>query len=65
MLAVGVPKAVTLYKSKIIEGIIRDLNGRLEDESLTDEQMKEIMLRLSALNEAKVGMAHKLQRLIL
>ncbi len=65
MLAVGVPKAVTLYKSKIIESIVKELQAKLGDEELADDGMKEIMLRLSALNKAKVAIARKLQRLIL
>ena len=65
MLAVGVPKAVTLYKSKVIEGYIREWQAKLADESLTDEQMNEVMLRLASFNKVKVTIARKLQRLIL
>ncbi len=64
MLAVGVPKAVALYKTKVIEGLIKECQAKLGDE-LTDEQVTEIMQRLAALNRAKVTMARKLQRLIL
>ena len=64
MLAVGVPKAVALYKTKVIEGVIKECQAKLGDE-LTDEQVTEIMQRLAALNRAKVTMARKLQRLIL
>ncbi len=65
MLAVGVPKAVTLYKSKIIERLCAELHEKLGDENLTDEQMRDIMLRLSKLNNGKVSISKKLQRLIL
>ncbi len=64
MLAVGVPKAVALYKTKVIEGLIKECQAKLGDE-LTDEQVTEIMQRLAALNRAKVTMARKLQRPIL
>lgn len=64
MLAVGVPKAVALYKTKVIEGLIKECQAKRGDE-LTDEQVTEIMQRLAALNRAKVTMARKLQRLIL
>ncbi len=64
MLAVGVPKAVALYKTKVIEGLIKECQAKLGDE-LTDEQVTEIMQRLAALNRAKVTMARKLQTLIL
>lgn len=60
----GVPKAVALYKTKVIEGLIKECQAKLGDE-LTDEQVTEIMQRLAALNRAKVTMARKLQRLIL
>ena len=33
MLAVGVPKAVTLYKSKVVEALIKELQAKLDDES--------------------------------
>lgn len=65
MLAVGVPKAVTLYKSKVIERLSRELRDKLHDENLTDEQMQDIMQRLSSLNRGKVSISKKLHRLIL
>ena len=64
ILAVGVPKAVTLYKSKVVEGLIRDLQAQLAGE-LTEEQEAEIMQRLAGYNRVKVSIARKLQRLIL
>lgn len=65
MLAVGVPKAVTLYKSKVIEGLIREMQTRLEDAELPEAEQGEILQRLTAYNRAKVAIATKLQRLIL
>ncbi len=65
MLAVGVPKAVALYKTKVIEGLIKECQAKLGDEGLTEDQQLEIAQRLSTLNRAKVTMARKLQRLIL
>ncbi|MDE6375177.1 MAG: DNA primase, partial [Alistipes sp.] len=65
MHAVGVPKAVALYKTKVIEGLIKECQARLGEEGLTDGQEDEIMQRMAALNRAKVTMAKKLQRLIL
>ena len=65
MLAVGVPKAVTLYKSKVIERMSRELREKLQDENLTDDEMQDIMQRLSNLNRGKVSIARKLHRLIL
>ena len=65
MLAVGVPKAVTLYKSKVIESYIKEWQAKLADESLTDEQVGEVIQRLAGFNKVKVTIAKKLQRLIL
>lgn len=65
MLAVGVPKAVTLYKSKVIDSLIKELNARLADDTLADAEQEEVLRRLDGYNRVKVQIAHKLQRLIL
>ena len=65
MLSVGVPKAVTLYKSKIIERMSRELISQLSNEDIPEEEKSEIMRRLSELNNLKKQLARKLDRLIL
>ena len=65
MLAAGVPKAVTLYKSKVVEELIKDLQAKLAREDLTEEEQTELLVRLSNLNKVKVTIANKLNRLIL
>ena len=65
MLAVGVPKAVTLYKSKVIESLIKELQARLADENLSEEEESDLIQRLNNYNRVKVAIARKLQRLIL
>ena len=65
MLAVGVPKAVTLYKSKVVEEMIKVLQAKLGDESLPEEEQVALLQRLSGLNKVKVSIARRLQRLIL
>ncbi len=65
MLAVGVPKAVTLYKSKVIEALVREMQAQLSSETLSEEDETTLLQRLAALNKAKVAIARKLQRLIL
>ena len=65
MLAVGLPKAVTLYKSKVIDSLIKELNARLADDALTDAEQEEVLRRLDGYNRVKVQIAHKLRRLIL
>lgn len=65
MLAVGVPKAVTLYKSKVVEGLIKELQARLGEEGLTEEQERDLVQRLSNYNRVKQSIANKLNRVIL
>lgn len=65
VLAVGVPKAVALYKSKVIEGLIKQLQVKLAVEEISEEDARDAVQRLSNLNKAKVTIARKLQRLIL
>ena len=65
MLAAGVPKAVMLYKSKVIERLMKELNERLKSENLSDEEQTDIMKRITKLNCGKVQIAKHLHRLIL
>ena len=60
-----IPRVVTLYKSKTIEAIIARLKERLTDETLSDEELTEIMENISALNEVRTKIAKKISRLIL
>ena len=64
MLAVGVPKAVTLYKLKVVEALIKELQAKLDDE-LPDDEQKDIMQRLAAYNKVKKTIANKIGRPIL
>lgn len=64
ILANGVPKAITLYRSKVIERLIRDEQAKLKV-GISEEEEEVIMKRISQLNAAKVQIANKLQRLIL
>ena len=65
MLAAGVPKAITIFKSKAVERMIREQQRRLADEQLTDEEQAEVMRAISHLNQVRVKLAAKTQRLIL
>ena len=65
ILATGVPKAIMLYKSKIIEGIIAELGNQLGTPGITEEEQCEIAQRIAILNEAKVQMSKKTNRSIL
>ena len=59
MLAVGVPKAVTLYKSKVIEWLIKELQTRLAVEGLSEEEESDLVQRLNNYNRVKVAIARK------
>lgn len=65
MLSAGVPRCMALYKSKVIERMVKELNEKLHDETLTEEQLTDILQRLSMLNSAKVQLAKKVDRLLL
>ncbi|MFI3265318.1 MAG: DNA primase [Rikenellaceae bacterium] len=65
ILTAGVPKAVMLYKSKILEATINSLHTELSNPELTEDQQIEIIQRLTQLNQGKVLIANKLDRMIL
>lgn len=64
-LSKAVPRAVILYKSKVIEEITAQLQARLADESLPDETVAELTHRIAALNKERMTIAKRLSRLIL
>ncbi len=65
ILSVGVPKAVMLYKSKILELAIKKLHNELANPELSEDAQIEVIQKITNLNSAKVQIANKLQRLIL
>ena len=65
ILAIGVPKAITLYKSKIVDGIIADLDNQLKRPGITEDEEIEITQRIALLNTAKVKMSKITNRSIL
>ena len=65
MLAVGVPKAIMLYRSKVVERMINEQRERLKDETLSDEEQAGCLMQLSKLNQVKLALAKQSQRLIL
>ncbi|MFI3293471.1 MAG: DNA primase [Rikenellaceae bacterium] len=65
VLSAGLPKAVMLYKSKVLESMIKEQQAALTQDGLSEDEQMAIIQRLSKLNSAKVQIANKLQRLIL
>lgn len=65
MLAVGVPKVMLLYKSKVIDRLIAAQQERLRKADITDDEEQECLMMLARLNQAKLKVAKMSQRLIL
>lgn len=65
MLAAGVPKTIHIFKSKVIDRMIRQQHDILRKEDLSEEEQKQALKALSHLNTVKVKLAKKIERLIL
>ena len=65
ILSVGVPKAIMLYRSKILERMIETLLKRLQSGELSEEQASECMREMDQLNKMKLAISTSTQRLIL
>ena len=65
LLAVGVPKVMLLYKSKVIDRLIAVQQERLTSEDIDEEQESECLRMLAQLNQVKLKVAKASQRLIL
>ena len=65
ILSVGVPKAIMLYRSKIIERMIDAQMQRLQSGDLDEDEAAECMKQMDQLNQMKLMFAKGSQRLIL
>ena len=63
--ATGVPKAIMLYRSKIVDRMINAELDRLKSGTLTDEEENECTMRISRLNKVKNKLSKRSDRLIL
>ena len=59
------PRVVILYKSKVIEKIIAELERKLRDDQLSEEELATVTHQISALNQERILIAKRLSRLIL
>lgn len=59
----AIPKAITIYKSKVVSSLITTLQKELVSKT-TIEEAQEIMQRLSALNELRKNINEKYQRTV-
>ncbi len=65
ILSTGVPRSMTLFKSKIVERMIADEHSKLQREGLTEEEEMATIRRLSQLNQVRNTLSKKVHRLIL
>ena len=63
ILGKGVPKAVQLFKTKFVTGMIAQLQTRLEDVNISEEEELEIAMEMARLNRLKQILAKKTNRL--
>lgn len=64
LLAEAVPKAMMLYKLRTIDSRSAQLQARLEDENITDDEMQRVLSLYTKYLEARVVIAHKTGQLI-
>ncbi len=64
-LPVAVPRVVILYKSKVIEQIIADLNRKLKEVDPESDDAVEILSRIAALNHERIAISKIVNRTIL
>ena len=62
VLSKGVPKAMLLFKTKVVTGMLAKLHTRLADESISEEEQLEIASEMVQLNRLKVILAKKMKR---
>ncbi len=62
VLGKGVPKAILLFKTKAVLGMLTELQSKLHDESLSEEEQLEIVSKMVQLNRLKVKLARKTNR---
>ncbi len=63
VLGKGVPKAMQLFKTKVVTGMLAELQARLADENISEDEQLEIASEMVRLNRLKVMLARKTNRL--
>ena len=62
VLGKGVPKAMQLFKTKVITGMLAGLQARLANEDISEDEQLEIASEMARLNRLKVLLARKTNR---
>jgi DNA primase len=65
ILSVGVPKAIMLYRSKVVDRLIKAQFLKLQDETMSEEERDECVKHLTRLLNVKTAISRESQRLIL
>ena len=63
VLGKGVPKAIQLFKTKVVTGMLAELQARLADENISEEEQLQIVSEMARINRLKVMLAQKTNRL--
>ena len=63
VLGKGVPKAMQLFKTKVVTGMLAELQARLADENISEEEQLQIVSEMVRINRLKVILAQKTNRL--
>lgn len=65
LLAMGVHKALMLYRSKIIDNLIAEQNALLANEELSEEEHNECIKEITKLNKIKNALSRKSNRVVI
>ena len=65
ILAAGVPKAIILYRSKIVDRMYSKQLERLADENMSDEERDECVKLLTRFNKVRLALSNESKRLIM
>ena len=63
VLGKGVPKAIQLFKTKVVTGMLAELQAKLADENISEEEQLQILSEMVRINRLKVMLAQKTNRL--
>ena len=63
VLGKGVPKAIQLFKTKVVTGMLNSLQARLQREDISEDEQLEIASEMARINRLKVILARKTNRL--
>ena len=62
VLGKGVPKAMQLFKTKVVTGMLAELQVKLQNEDISEDEQLEIASKMAQLNRLKVMLARKTNR---